>query len=138
MKQLLLIAVALVGMLAGCKKSDDAKSDNKLVGKWNLEKYVSNWSQNGVTNSEEQAYDPGDYIEFRDDGTCTLYVDNTANQTYWQLLNDGKTLRIASNNDVDVPDEGYEIKTLTRNNLTLYYKEVAGAGYDEIFIYLNK
>ncbi len=134
-KSFLLMLVALVFFTA-CKK-DDAPSENKIIGKWMLDKAVSVGVSSGSPYNETDIFDAGDYLNFKADGTCTAVVEGSLSTTVWELL-DNNRLLIVDNGVLDVSDTGYDIKELTNNSLQLYVKEAFGADYGEVTIYLKK
>ncbi|RYG04698.1 MAG: hypothetical protein EOO02_05535 [Chitinophagaceae bacterium] len=67
-----------------------------------------------------------------------MRTDGTVYQAAWRLIDDGKTILITGNDDVDAPDEGFQIKSISNSNLELYSREDDGSDYYESTIYLTK
>jgi hypothetical protein len=77
-------------------------------------------------------------MQFDRGGKFIIHVDEEIRLSTWRLLEDGKILYITPDGNIDVSEEGYEIKTLTEHSLILYHKEVTGTNSYDITIYLER
>jgi hypothetical protein len=131
MKRMLLLTVlSVVTLLTSCKKSSqETEAGSRLMGKWTLKNDVTTYF-NGiqvVTNTSN--FEPNEYMQFEPGGKFLIRVDEEITQSSWKLLDNDKTLYITPVGDLDVPDDGYEIKTLNDHNLVLYWKEAGTSAY---------
>lgn len=125
--------------LASCSKStDEIKTESALIGKWSLKREISTRVNGAYSQKDTGYFDPGEYLQFVSGGQLIARVDNQTSQSYWKLLDENKTLWIEDNGSLDVPENGYEIKTLNSTNLILYAKEGTSANYYDVTIYLEK
>lgn len=59
------------------------------------------------------------YLDFKSDGTCETYMDNTKEIVKWELAKDGKTLKMSDANGAD--DATVEILKLTKNRFIVKF-----------------
>ncbi len=132
------LLTCFIFLLMSCKKEKDG-TNSRLLGKWVFEKWTSHEvSSSGAQETYTGFYGAGDYIEFKSDGSCVLWFGTSVNNTSWQVLDNGKLL-IADNGNLDLPEEGYEIQSLTGSSLILYAREMdPWGGYYEITINLHR
>ena len=136
MKKSLLLLLAFVSLFAACKKSEKEEQD-KIIGKWTLDRNVYNEYVDGTLEREEEGYDAGDYFEFREDGTCTIRAYSEVESGMYSVQDNAKLLFTSS--DAATPGtDTLDIKTLTDSDLTLYTKETDGADYAELYLYLSR
>lgn len=137
-KSILLTGLLSIGVfLASCDKDKDNQelsAESKLLGKWSFKSYVY-WDG---TQSQTHTYPPGQYLQFETGGKLTAKVDNAITYSAWQLLDEGKTLFIQDNGTLDVPENGYEIKTLTETSLVLFGNEANAPAAEGTTVYLEK
>ena len=128
MKQLTLAGMfSIILLMTACSKTtDEIKVESKLTGKWMLKR----WSGNDLIGSQNRpssgTYEVGEYMQFESGGQFIILVDNKITQSYYKLLDNNTRLYIVPANGIDIPDDGYEIKTLTDHTLVLYWKELRG------------
>src|SRR5690349_726729 len=139
MKQLFLFTLLSAVTFLSCHKSNqETEAGSKLLGKWILKNDVTTYF-NGiqiVTNTSN--FQPNEYMQFETGGRFLIRVDEEITQTSWKLLDNDKTLYITPVGDLDVPEDGYEIKTLNDHNLVLYWKEPAGTSGYSVTINLER
>ena len=126
--------VLLAYMLVACEKDDD--EPELIVGKWTLVKddYVER--QDGQENSYSENYGPGQFIDLKSDGSFLIILTSETFTGSWQVS--GNRLYFRGNADLDVPEDGYEIRKLTQSELQLYHGEVDGSYSYEITLYLSR
>jgi hypothetical protein len=111
---LLLLLIAAV-TFTGCKKDDDEKAADNIIGKWYEVSSLETEYKNGTQISQETITnnDPDNYTEFRSNGTA---VDGDGDEYTYKIT--GKTLTMREVGDDD--DEVYEIKKITSGDLVIY------------------
>jgi hypothetical protein len=91
-----------------------------IIGKWTLEKTI--YKQGTTTITEPGS--AGDFAQFDTNGKFSgnIFTSNAGVVTStWEII-DNKIIKIKSNDEVDFPPSGFEIKTLTSNSLMVYAK----------------
>lgn len=122
---IILIAVILLGV--SCKKESAPQTNTtqeKLIGKWNLISDVSNDFYNGTPHITNYSYQPGDYLEFKSDGTATTYQSGSTLTYDYGIVSELKIW-------VGLPGNITELKVFTGTDLQLYKKNVSGTDYYE-------
>lgn len=60
--------IAVLTIFSGCKKDDEAKIGDWIIGTWNVDRYVQQDFEDGILTSESESTDQGKIV-FRGDGT---------------------------------------------------------------------
>ncbi len=63
-----LFLLTALTIFSGCKKDDEAKIRDWIIGTWNVDKYVQQDFEDGNLTSESESTDQGKIV-FREDGT---------------------------------------------------------------------
>jgi len=102
-----------------------------LVGKWTPVNTITVGTTNGVVDEKDTV--PGhanEYVDIRSDNKIYAYLwDNSHNEFYYDTTN-FKIINANAMATWDIGDDPAEysdtsmVKTFTKNNLTLYFKEV--------------
>ncbi len=141
MKQLLYATIlSAFCLITSCSKTtDQIKVESKLLGKWMLKSWTGNDLIGTQNRTSSGSYKSGEYMQFESAGQFIILVDNKITQSLYKMLDDNKTLYIVPAGGIDVPDDGYEIKTLTDHSLVLYWKEKNGNTIiSDVTIYLER
>lgn len=138
MRRLSYFLLALtITSLHSCKKSSSS-SELGIIGKWSLVRWTSKQTTGTGIRTDGDKYNSGDYLEFYSDGKCIARIDNELSTTTYELLDNQKTLWLRDNGKLDTPDDGYEIKRMTGNDLELYSKETEASVTYETTIFLDR
>lgn len=119
---MLLLAVVTI---TGCKKDDDEKAADNIIGKWYPTSSVDTEYLNGKLISQETDTDFGnEFTEFRSNGTAVDYDG------------DGYTYKITGSKlimreDGDDDDEVYEIKKINSKELVIFSENTYEDGADK-------
>lgn len=136
MKNILKLLPFIVLALVAPSCNDDDEDPELIVGKWNLvkEDYVDRYD--GFEDSGTYHYSPGEFIEFKADGPLLVVLTDETFGGSWRI-SDGR-LYLLGNADLDVPEDGFEIRKLTKSELQLHARDIDGTDYYESTIYLSK
>ena len=128
----ILITVILLGI--SCKKDSPSQTkttQEKLLGKWNLISGVDNDYYSGSSHITTTTFLPGDYMEFKSDGTASNHQSGSVFTYDYGIVNDSKIW-------IGLPDQFYDLKILTETDLQFYQKNISGADYYESTTTLKK
>ncbi|MBB5439409.1 hypothetical protein HDC92_003102 [Pedobacter sp. AK017] len=132
----ILIALITISTISSCKK--DEKANSLIVGKWFFEKIDYVEFEDGQKTTSTETGGPGDFFQFDADGKFSGSTwSNKIEVSTWELINN-KMLKVKPNSEIDWPEAGMEIKTLTSSSLVLYEKTIEGNNYYETTVYLKK
>ncbi|MFL5748683.1 MAG: lipocalin family protein [Niastella sp.] len=125
MKKTVLSVLALSALVYSCKKDDDKSNAEKLIGKWNKITMIENNHEYGVDNKDTLNYPAGSTsIEFLNNGTfyekARVYNDTGVYKI------DGVNLFLTYKGNTE--SDTLTIKSLTDNDMTLYYKDAGSNG----------
>ena len=123
------IGLLLALSLAGCE--DEKKSDELIIGKWNVDSGKWTDYENGVKTDEgTMDFAPGEVtIEFIKGGTGKLTEDSEVSTFTWEIVGD---LLILEPDDDDPIDMDYSV-TETELKLKFSYEETfEGIVYKEV------
>lgn len=141
--QLALIGLVVTIGMASCKKEGeniktstegDQKINAKFIGKWDFDTKKSIRIIEGITNKEVEPGLPGEYIDFRADGTALVKEDGDEVEKLTYTLDNDKQLTL---ND-DGEKTTYRIELLTENKFELSYKRLLIGGSKEEIIRLKR
>ncbi len=133
MKNTLTLLLLSVLVFSSCKKEKDSEeltTERKLIGKW----YLKSFTYLNQTNQ----YTDGEYLIFESGGKLTANTDNIITYSTWDLLDEGKTLFIVDNGTLDVPNNGFKIKSITKTTMVLYGLEAGDPPSSAVTINLEK
>ena len=125
----LLLTAAIIHCVS-CKKESTTATPKpkttleKLLGKWNMISGVDNDYYGGSSHITTYNFLPGDYMEFKNDGTVTNYQSGSTFTFSYGIINDSKIW-------AGLPSYIYDLKLLTDTDLQLYKKDVTGPDYYE-------
>lgn len=125
--------------MSSCKKDEkQSTTKDKILGKWSIEKVDYVDFEDGVTQAYTESA-PGEFLQFDADGKGSIKIYDEVEEFTWQLIDDKKIFIPYEDNDEFKDDDiTLEIKSLTSTNMVLYSKEIDGADYYEMTIYLKR
>lgn len=134
MKKLLTGLTAFAFFISACSKSSTPSANASIVNKWSLSNTVYWTTPTGsATQKSTINAQAGEYVDFRSDGKTYSHTWDGAS-----FIDDTSTY-VVNGNSVLVPDgngisaDTLIIKSLTNNNLTLYFKQADANGTLEIW-----
>ncbi len=127
MKQSITLILLFALVTFSCKKDDKPgqTTSQRIQHKWGVDSYVSNNHIGGIDDIETSPGSAQDYVDFRTDGKVYTQFAGEADITGYSVQGD---------NTITIESFGtYTIKTLTDNQLVLYYKDAEANGdfYEE-------
>lgn len=127
MKKTLVFSMIVMILLTACKK----EVEPSLKNKWTLENSVSKEYINGTLTNTISIPGGGATLDFQDNGNVVITYPGSPIESFpYTLKADSK---------VEFDGDTYEIRDLTKSNVTLYIREDFAPGeYEEAFIYLKK
>ena len=130
MKQKLMLGLMAIILFAACKKDKD-EDEISLKGKWNLESTVIKIYENGVLTDTETESGDGTTFDFQDNGNLiVMYPPSGVESVFYNIKADSK---------VEIDGDLFEIRNLTRSNVTLHGRQDYAPGeYDEVSISLKR
>lgn len=126
MKRFTLFALLLaVVTITGCKKDDDEKAAENIIGKWYPTSSIETEYLNGkmISQETETDFDNG-FTEFRSNGTA---VDDDGDEYTYKIT--GSKLTMRENGDDD--DEVYDIKKINSSELVIFGESTYENGADK-------
>ncbi|WP_316818115.1 lipocalin family protein [Pedobacter nyackensis] len=122
---LLMTAVAFTG----CKKDDEDKQKQNIVGKWYVKQTIEKEIVNGVVISEETEtdFDTDYYFEFTKEGKM---IENISGDKYTGSYQVKGNNRVAITFQDEEPDD-YEIRKLNSTEMILYIEDEDGPNSKE-------
>lgn len=131
----LFVIASLAGTtsLSSCKKDKEASSQDKIVGRWDMDRAFFEISFGGESAKDTTVFENGEYIEFKSDGTMIAHSDDESNTSSWTI--DGSKLKLV---DPEDGTEEYDIQKLTDNELVLHAKESNGSDFYETTLHLKR
>lgn len=131
MKWIKLIAASALVMLvfASCSKSD-VQTQNRILGRWQIESNVINEYYNYQDHQTVYYGRPFDYFEFGSDGTVAISTNGYVSYLRYYLT---------GNNQLNIDGDLVEIRSFTNNQMILYSKKYySSVEYDENTYYLYR
>lgn len=130
----LLLTAALLPCVS-CKKESAGPitktTQEKLLGKWNWVSAVSNDYYGGMPHITTLNYLPGDYMEFKSDGTVISFQSGSTSTFTYSIIDGTKIWMV-------FPNYIYYLQVLTESELQLYIKIVTGSDYYESTLNLKR
>ena len=124
MKKTLLFSLALMILMAGCSKDDDAT----IRGKWKVQSSVLKEYMNNSLVDTETAPGDGTTLDFRSNNELVITSPGSVETETWNMVSD---------NVIEFFGVQFEIRDLKESSVTLFNREDYGPGqYDEVYIYL--
>lgn len=127
MKKFAFICFAAIISLVACKKEEQTIS---LKGKWNVESIVTKEYYNNALSNTNTEPGGGYKYDFRDNGDLVITGGIFSASHPYTILSDTK---------VNIDGDVFEIRNLTKSNVTLFiHIDYSPGEYDDLFINLNR
>jgi hypothetical protein len=119
-------AIVIIALMSGCTRNVTAVS---IEGKWTLQALTGSYTVNGVNHKDTTHYNSTAYYwEINNDGSLKIVDLQGTFNGKWQLVN-GKFV-ITNTGYIDFPG-GFDVSTLTSNELQLYYTVTTASTFSE-------
>jgi len=127
MKKKTILSLIVMILLFACKKD---KEEISLNGKWNLESVITKEYRNGTLVNTHTEPGDGYKYDFQDNGNLVI-TGFLAGSTVPYI--------IMSNSKVEIDGDVFEIRNLTRSDVTLFIRvDYTPDEYDELYINLKR
>jgi hypothetical protein len=140
-KALIFIGIAVTAVVGCSKNGSTPSSQASITGKWKVAKFVDWWWNGGSQLRDTIAGDPGEYIDFRSNGTVYCYdwyEGGIAREYKYDTLSyeiNGTTIVIQNKSGwADTAN----IQKLTDTSVTLYFTGLSGYPKDQLWDYLSR
>lgn len=115
-----ILLLSTLSILTGCKKDDEAKIEEWIVGTWNMDRYVQETYSDGELQGESESTDLGEIV-FREDGTGTDRGGNFIGSDFtW--TNTDETLELQENGSTTL----YEIEHFSETSFIFSISHTSG------------
>ena len=107
---LAILFITVLTIFSGCKKDDEAKIGDWIIGTWDVDKYVQQDFEDGILTSESESTDQGKIV-FREDGTGEDIGGNFTGSVF-TFTNTNETLILTQEQTVTT----FDIESFSKSN----------------------
>lgn len=118
MKNITLIALVLLTILAGCKKDKAERNTDRIVGKWSLHTAAYVEYENDKETERNQRSNLNQICEFRSDGSATVNLEGDNAEVKWTATDNTFQLTTDRQDKLD-----FKIKSLSKSNLHIVFED---------------
>lgn len=123
MKKLSSILIAVMCLIvvtySSCRRSNTPGPSAQITGKWTMQSAIGHYIVLSNERRDTTKFTASDYMQFKADGTLTISESNVVYNGNWQITNN--KLLITGTGYMDFSG-GFDILTLTSNQLQIFYK----------------